>query len=245
MCAGPARRPETVGLADERVGRGSGLAVYPGEPGIPQGVAASGQGARPPGASTLPGAAADSGGSCCPGMGPAGLGGPLCGRRSDRTLLGPGRNVRRHGGTGSAAARRARGGEQCIALGAPTRRWRPVAQDRTKRCGGPDPHSRRRSISGGRRVAAGAGGGADRGCLVRRPGPSAGAGSGDGDHELLLALEGEAEGRTHRQIAAEIWGRDRVDAEYYTDGWMHSRIKRRLKKAKAIVKQFRDMAAGR
>ncbi len=49
----------------------------------------------------------------------------------------------------------------------------------------------------------------------------------------------------HREIAVEFWGEARVDEEYHTDGWMHSRIKRRLKKARAIVKQYRDMAAGR
>ena len=75
----------------------------------------------------------------------------------------------------------------------------------------------------------------DRGRLVRPCGPSAGAGTWDGDGELLLALEGEAEGRTHREIAVTFWGRERVEAEYHTDGWMHSRIKRRLKKAKAIL----------
>ena len=69
--------------------------------------------------------------------------------------------------------------------------------------------------------------------------------AGDGDREFLLALEGDAEGWSHRDIAAAIWGRDRVDEEYYTDGWMHSRIKRRLRKAKTILKQYLDMAAGR
>lgn len=69
-------------------------------------------------------------------------------------------------------------------------------------------------------------------------------GAGDGDDEVLLALESEAEGLTHREIAARFWGVARVDAEYEPDGWMHSRIKRRLRRGKAVVRQYRDMAAG-
>ena len=60
--------------------------------------------------------------------------------------------------------------------------------------------------------------------------------------ELLLALEGEAEGLSHREIAVRFWGRARVGEEYYIDGWMHARVKRRLARAKAILKQLRDMA---
>ena len=124
------------------------------------------------------------------------------------------------------------------------RRRRAGPEDRAERRGGAGPHSRRRVVFRGRRAASGARSGAHRGYLVRHPRPSPGAGSGDGDGELLLVLEGEAEDRSHREIAAQIWGRDRVDAEYYTDGWMHSRIKRRLRKAKAILRQYRRMAVG-
>ena len=77
------------------------------------------------------------------------------------------------------------------------------------------------------------------------PVPWRGRGRGTGIASFCWALEGEAEGRTQREIAAEIWGQERVDAEYYADGWMHSRIKRRLKKAKAIMEQYRDMATRR
>ena len=61
----------------------------------------------------------------------------------------------------------------------------------------------------------------------------------------MLALEGEAEGLTQRQIAVRLWGRERVEEDYYADGWMHSRVKRRRSRAKAILKQYRDMAVGR
>ena len=60
-----------------------------------------------------------------------------------------------------------------------------------------------------------------------------------------MALEGDAEGKSHRQIAIDFWGEARVDEEYHPDGWMHSRIKRRLRKAKRIVTQYRAMAKGR
>ena len=50
------------------------------------------------------------------------------------------------------------------------------------------------------------------------PAPRSGRVRGDGDRELLSVLEGEAEGRSHREIAADIWGQARVDEEYYTDG---------------------------
>ena len=73
----------------------------------------------------------------------------------------------------------------------------------------------------------------------------AGAGTGeDGDGELLLALESEAEGLTRRQIAERLWGRERVAEEYYDGSWMHTRVKRRRSRAKAILKQYRDMATG-
>ena len=58
----------------------------------------------------------------------------------------------------------------------------------------------------------------------------------------MLALEGEAEGLTQRQIVVRLWGRERVEEEYYAGGWMHGRIKRRRRRVKAILKQYRDMA---
>jgi len=61
---------------------------------------------------------------------------------------------------------------------------------------------------------------------------------------LLAALEGSAEGRTYREIAAAIWGPVRAENEYFVGGWMHSRIGRWLRKARADVKRYRDLARG-
>ena len=73
----------------------------------------------------------------------------------------------------------------------------------------------------------------------------AGAGTGeDGDGELLLALESEADGLTRREVAIRFWGPERVAEEYYDGSWMHTRVKRRRARAKAILKQYRDMATG-
>ncbi len=78
------------------------------------------------------------------------------------------------------------------------------------------------------------------------PDPSTGAGTReDGDRELLLALESEAEEITRRQVAVRLWGRERVAEEYYDGSWMHTRVKRCRARAKAILKQYRDMALGR
>ena len=80
--------------------------------------------------------------------------------------------------------------------------------------------------------------------MVRRPEPAPGAGSGDKDEELLFVLACESEGMSRREIAAAIWGWDRVAEEYYPGCWMQSRVKRRLDRAKAIVKHYREIAAG-
>ena len=42
-----------------------------------------------------------------------------------------------------------------------------------------------------------------------------------------------------------LWGRERVAEEYYDGSWMHTRVKRRRARAKAILKQYRDMAVGK
>ena len=81
--------------------------------------------------------------------------------------------------------------------------------------------------------------------MVRGPGPGFGAGTGDDDEELLFVLACEAEGLSQREIAAAIWGWDEVAKEYFPGCWMQSRIRRRLKRAKAIVKRYREMAIDR
>lgn len=83
--------------------------------------------------------------------------------------------------------------------------------------------------------------------MVRGPGPAFGAGTGDKDEdeELLFVLACEAEGLSQREIAAAIWGQDEVAKEYFPGCWMQSRLRRRLKRAKAIVKRYREMATNR
>ncbi|MDE0378356.1 MAG: hypothetical protein OXI20_03850 [Rhodospirillales bacterium] len=61
---------------------------------------------------------------------------------------------------------------------------------------------------------------------------------------MLAALEGSAEGRTYAEIAAAIWGRVRAEEEYFVGGWMHSRIARWLRKARADASRYRDLARG-
>ncbi len=85
--------------------------------------------------------------------------------------------------------------------------------------------------------------------MVRPAGPSAGAGAkagagDDGDGELLLALESEAEGLTWKEYAARIFEPELVEAEYYTGSWMDGRVKRRVSRARTILKRYRDMASG-
>ena len=80
--------------------------------------------------------------------------------------------------------------------------------------------------------------------MVRCAGPGFGAGSGDGDEELLFVLACEAEGMSRREIAIAIWGPDRVAEEYFPGCWMQSRIKRRLDRATAIVRHYRELATG-
>ena len=80
--------------------------------------------------------------------------------------------------------------------------------------------------------------------MVRGPRPSAGAGSGVGDSELLAVLEGSAEGRTYREIAAAVWGPAEAEREYFVGGWMHSQIGRWLRKARADARRYRELARG-
>ena len=60
-----------------------------------------------------------------------------------------------------------------------------------------------------------------------------------------MVLEADQNGLTRREIAELLWGRERVAEEWWEDGWMRARIKRRLTKARAMLKVYRDIAAGR
>ena len=52
-------------------------------------------------------------------------------------------------------------------------------------------------------------------------------------------------GATLREIAAALWGTDRAAAEWHSDSWMRSALRRRLRKARATLARYREIAAGR
>ena len=83
---------------------------------------------------------------------------------------------------------------------------------------------------------------------LRWPGPRArdrGAGSkGYSDAELLKVLRAKADGRTLPEIALLFWKPELVAAEWHDGGWMHNRLKRRLRRARATMKRYREIAAG-
>ena len=58
-------------------------------------------------------------------------------------------------------------------------------------------------------------------------------------------LDAARKGLTQRQIAELFWGRERVAEEWWPGGWMHGRVRRRLRKARAMLNGYRDIAAGR
>ena len=61
---------------------------------------------------------------------------------------------------------------------------------------------------------------------------------------MLFVLACESEGMSRREIAAAIWGWDRVAEEHYPGCWMQSRVKRRPDCATAIVKRYCELATG-
>ena len=61
----------------------------------------------------------------------------------------------------------------------------------------------------------------------------------------MAVLEADQRGLTQRQIAELFWGEQRVTEEWWPGGWMHGRVKRRLANARALLKSYRDIAAGR
>ena len=73
--------------------------------------------------------------------------------------------------------------------------------------------------------------------------PSPHAGRGDGDDELLIALDGGLAGRS------ECGGPVRARGGSYAlepGGWMRSRVRRRLARARKLAASgYRDIAAGR
>ena len=68
---------------------------------------------------------------------------------------------------------------------------------------------------------------------------------GRNEGEVLTALALEAAGATHRDIAVAIWGEDKVAREFDPDGWMHSRVKRRLRRGRGLQERWLGIATGR
>ena len=57
--------------------------------------------------------------------------------------------------------------------------------------------------------------------------------TGDGDRELLMALDGHIAGRSMREIAVDLYGAERVAAEWAPDGVLRAQTRRLLRKARA------------
>ena len=51
----------------------------------------------------------------------------------------------------------------------------------------------------------------------------------------MTVLDGLREKRTQRRIAEEVWGAERVAAEWDPDGWMRSQVRRWVRKANALA----------
>ena len=68
---------------------------------------------------------------------------------------------------------------------------------------------------------------------------------GYGDDELLKVLGAKADGLEMPEIALLFWRKSLVEAEWHAGGWMHARLKRRLRRARATMKRYREIAAGR
>ena len=66
-------------------------------------------------------------------------------------------------------------------------------------------------------------------------GPSERAGSGGEDRELVKVVDGLRAGKTQRQIAVDIYGADAVAADWHSDGWIRSQVRRWMPKARAMV----------
>ena len=79
--------------------------------------------------------------------------------------------------------------------------------------------------------------------LARGQGPDA---PHPGDAELLTVLDGRLAGKSWREIAVDLYGAKRVSAEWSTESWMRSRVRRRYKKARFLMEGgYLDLVAGR
>ena len=59
----------------------------------------------------------------------------------------------------------------------------------------------------------------------------------DGNRELLIALDGHVAGKSMREIAEDLYGAERVVAEWRSDSVLRARTRRLLSKAQSHAKQ--------
>ena len=63
---------------------------------------------------------------------------------------------------------------------------------------------------------------------------------------MLIAVEGVAAGKTHRQIAVDMHGAGRVAQDWENDGALRAQVRRAVKKARGLMRGgYLDLAAGR
>ena len=59
-------------------------------------------------------------------------------------------------------------------------------------------------------------------------------------------MDGRQAGKSVREIGVELFGRERVAADWHPDGDLRSKTRRRIRKALALMEHgYRDLAAGR
>ena len=51
--------------------------------------------------------------------------------------------------------------------------------------------------------------------------------------EAVVALAGRRAGKSLREIAIGLWGRERVEADWHADGGMRAKLRRLLRRAEA------------
>ena len=57
--------------------------------------------------------------------------------------------------------------------------------------------------------------------------------AGAGASELAVALAGVRSGKSTREIAVDLYGPDRVAADWHRDDWMRAQVRRLVQRARA------------
>lgn len=66
------------------------------------------------------------------------------------------------------------------------------------------------------------------------------------DRELLTVLDGRLAGKSWRETAVDLYGAHSVAGQWHPDGWMRARVRRRGRKARALMESgYRALAVGR